>query len=373
MLLRILEGVRAARGAGWSCEILLRNGGSLRDQFARFGPVQTLSHPWAAGPSLRAGLVRKFFDRPFWQPYRANKIMRRWGAGKFDLVYNNSATNGKLVAAARNFGCPILTHVHELGSVLRRFITPAEVTQTIVSTDHFIAVSPAAAADLMACGAPPDRVTVVPNFLPAMPPAPNAANPELRRSLGISPGAALVVGCGHIHSIKGTDLFVQMAAALRRSFSRPVNFVWVGGETDLRFAHRVRKAVKDLGLASWVRFVGPVDNAEPWFAASDVVAVTSREESFSLVALEAAALGVPVIGFGAARGLSSILGETPELLVTDLDPQAMAETLKHVLSEPVHARMLGGKLRALVNKSFLADPCLKDILQVVDTLQERGR
>lgn len=370
MLLRVLQGVRAARGAGWSCEILLRRGGALRGEFERFGPVRVLADPRAEGRSWAAGVFRKLIDRPWLQPRRLARVARRWTPGAFDVVYNNTATNGDMVAAARRLGCPLVTHVHELGSFLRRFHTPREIAHTLENTDRFIAVSPAVARDLADLGVKKRSIAVVPNFLPELPRAVAADEAgAIRRRLGLADGTALVLGCGHIHPIKGTDLFVDLAARLGQRGAREVCCVWLGGETDRRFAAELRREVARRGLAKVVRFLGAVDDVTAWLAAADVVAVTSREESFSLVALEAAAAGRPVVGFAAARGLEVLLGETPDLLVDDFTAAAMAQRIEALLVDEAQARRIGGRLRARVADDFLASRRIPEILAVVDEVR----
>lgn len=375
MLLRVLQGVREARGADWRCEILLRGGGPLAAQFAEFGPVHLLPHRWARGRSLGAGFYRKFIDRPWGQPRRAARWMEASASRRFDLVYNNTATNGFLVPLARSLGCPVVTHVHELGESMRRFNTPAALADSLKHTDHFFAVSEAVATDLVQLGAPAERITVVPNFLPQMPAVvAGGAHAELCRQLGLPEGAGVVTGCGHIDAVKGTELFVAVAAAVvARAPQRPVVFPWLGGITDARFARDVRALVRRRQLQDVVRFVGPVDDPLPWFAASDAVAVTSRYESFSLVAMEAASVGCPVVGFAGARGISSVIGDTPELLAPGHDVEAMAALLHRLLEDRAQATRLGAALRARVAERFVARPCIEKIVTVIDQLQRARR
>ena len=371
MLLEVLRGVRAARGPGWSCEILLRRGGPLAAEFETLGRVHLLSHPWAQGPMLRAGIFRKFIDRPWVQPRRLAAAIAELRPARFDLVYNNTATNEYLVPAVRSLGGPVLTHVHESAQVLREFTTPAALAQTLDNTDHFLAVSPAVAADLAAAGVPAGRITLAPNFLPALPPEPDpSARLALRAALKLPPESFVVAGCGHIHGIKGTDLFVETAAALAGRLAQPVTFVWLGGETDAGFARDVKRLVHQRNLEGIVRFVGPVPDTRPWFAASDVVAVTSRVESFSLVALEAAGLGRPVTGFAGARGLTELLGGEPGLLVPDFDPAAMAGVLLKLAQDAPAAEKQGRRLRAKVAADFLAGPRITALLAVIDRLRQ---
>jgi glycosyltransferase involved in cell wall biosynthesis len=370
MLLEVLRGVRAAKGPGWSCEILFRRSGVLTDEFARFGQVHQLSHTWANGSGFWAKVWRALVDRPWIQPRVLHRLVERWGKNNFDLVYNNTATNGFVVPAMRALGCPILTHVHESAYSLRRFNTSISLQQTLENSDHFLAVSPSVAADLDECGVSAERITVTPNFLPVLPDeCAGDMQLALRARLGLPAEASIVTGCGHIDRLKGTDLFVEMAGILARKIRGEVLFNWVGGETDPWFARKVRRLVRRRGLGNRLRFIGAVNNAAPWFAASDLVAVTSRVESFPLVALEAAGVGRPVIGFAGARGLDSLLANESILLVRNFNVSLMASTIEGLLLNRPYARALGLRLRSKVAAEFLAEARVAEILTVANKLQ----
>lgn len=371
MLLEVLRGVRATLGSSWSCEILLRQEGVLESAFAEFGPVHVLPHRCARGRSFPARAYRKAVDRPWGQPRRLAGWIERWRKEPFDLIYNNTATNGALLPALRTLGRPVLTHVHELEYSLRRLNTPADLTATFAGSNGFLAVSAAAATDLVARGVPAERVTIVPNFLQSLPSELSGAErAELRRSLGLPEGRTIVTGCGHIDEVKGTDLFVELAAHLAKTPGTPAPFFnWIGADTDAAFGRRVRKKVREMGLDSVVGFSGAVADAPRWFAASDVVTITSREESFSMVALEAGAAGRPVVGFAQARGLAEFLHGEPELLVGNLDPRAMAAAVQRLLQDPDAARNAGRSLRARVGAEFLAGSKIHAILDRVEKLK----
>lgn len=372
MLLEVLRGVREARGKDWSCEFLLGRGGVLLPQFAEFGSVHVLAHRWAEGKTLAAGLYRKFMDRPWCMPWRLRSFIRQCQGHSFDLTYNNTATNGYLVSAVRSLGCPVLTHVHELAYSMQRFNTAESLSDTLDNTDHFLAVSPEVANDLHGYGVAPERITVTPNFISTLPDeVDDARRRDVREKLSLSQSAFIIVGCGHIDWVKGVDVFVETAGALKQLSCRELVFVWIGGETDARFAHKIRQLTKRMKLGDIVRFVGPVRDPGTWFAASDLVAVTSRVESFSLVALEAGALGKPVIGFYGARGLTGLLAGIPDLLVASFDPKAMALAMHKMLQDPSMGHSQGLKLRSKIAKEFLAGPCIAKILSVVEKLKSQ--
>jgi glycosyltransferase involved in cell wall biosynthesis len=373
VLLEVLRGIRATR-SDWTCEILLRRGGALQTEFARLGPIHLLPHAWAEGATFGAGVCRKLIDRPLLQPRRLAAWIKRWKGTRFDLVYNNTATNGYLVAAARGLRCPILTHVHELAYVMRRFNTPAALAQTLDNTDHFVAVSPAVAADLVECGVVADRITVVPNFLTSLPSEPTeAARAAARAALKLPADAHVITGCGHIHWIKGADLFIEIAAELSELTRRKLQFFWLGGETDKRFARQLRRLVRQRKLDEVVHFVGAVPDTTPWFVACDVVTISSRFETFSLVALEASALARPVVGFAEARGLNELLADELGLLVPRLDPRAMAHAVLELLEKPQEAATIGRRLRQKVATEYMAAPRIQAIADVAAELVRRGR
>ena len=363
MLLRVLEAARQARGADWSCEIVLRDGGPLLAEFAAFGPVRVLGHPLAEGRTLRARLLRRAVMRPWLQPWRFQRWLAQSGTRHFDLVYNNTATNGEFLPGLRRLGCPIVTHVHELGTCMRRFNTPAALAATLERSARFVAVAPAVADDLVTLGAAPERISVVPNFLPALPAQAGAKERAAARSrLGLAAETAVVVGCGHLDLVKGPDLFLDLVAQIRSAVGPRACGCWLGGTSDVGLARRLAQAVRRRGLAAAVRFVGYVEDPSAWYAASDVVAVTSRAESFSLVALDAAAMGRPVVGFAGARGLEALLGGADDLLAPGHDVAALAERATRLLRDAAEAERIGERLRAGVAQAFLAEQRAGEIL-----------
>jgi D-inositol-3-phosphate glycosyltransferase len=78
-----------------------------------------------------------------------------------------------------------------------------------------------------------------------------------------------------------------------------------------------------------------------YYRAADVVVVPSRSESFGLVALEAAACGIPVVA-SAVGGLTTLVDHAGSgFLVEDDDPAAFAEQLAMLVDHPELAREMG--------------------------------
>ena len=104
------------------------------------------------------------------------------------------------------------------------------------------------------------------------------------------------------------------------------------GDVETMRAHAL---VDELGLHDRVRFVEPQPHhiLSTYYRAADVVVAPSRSESFGLVALEAAACGIPVVA-SAVGGLLSLVddGRTGRL-IDGRDPGDYAAAIAEILDD----------------------------------------
>jgi D-inositol-3-phosphate glycosyltransferase len=100
---------------------------------------------------------------------------------------------------------------------------------------------------------------------------------------------------------------------------------------------------RSLGVADRVRIVTPRPHSDlaATYSAADVLLMPSRSESFGMVALEAQACGVPVVG-SRAGGLRHVVADGDSgVLVEGWDPADYAQQVARVLTEPGLAERLG--------------------------------
>lgn len=219
--------------------------------------------------------------------------------------------------------------LHESGSRLELAARTALDRLTLRRCDALVAVSEAVAEGLRAARlVPPSGVRVIPNGIDVD--ALVAASRE-EAPLGIPPGEGPLVGfLGRLERVKGPDVFVEVCRVLA-SRRQDLRFAIAGsgslaGETE----RGLRAACGDRAA-----FLGHVSNAAAFLSCLDALVVPSRSESFSLVALEAMAIGTPIVAT-AVGGLADLLRESGAgILAPPEDPPAVADAVERLLADPV--------------------------------------
>jgi len=258
-------------------------------------------------------------------------------------VYVNSVTteNARLVEMV-GMQIPVLMHVHELEWFLCKQAGSA-LPKVLSQATRFIACSNAVRENLFRHGIAPDRVDTVHEAIPVRRIRASRTRAEILRELELPDDALLVIGSGLLYWGKGADLFVQVAQAVCRKRSNAY-FAWIGRASALEleeFDHDIRLT----RLAGNVRLTGAVRQPADYLAAADVFVLTSREDSFPLVCLEAAALGKPIVCFAAAGGMPEFVEEDCGFVVPYLDVAAMAERVVCLLDSREYRLRMGEAAR----------------------------
>ena len=158
-----------------------------------------------------------------------------------------------------------------------------------------------------------------------------------RAALGLGDGPVLLF-VGRIQPLKGLDVAVETLAGVGRRH-RDARLLVVGGasgpdgEQELE---RLHDAVSSHRLHGRVQLVPPQPHhlLSTYYRAANVCLVPSRSESFGLVALEAAACGVPVVAADVG-GLRTLVdhGRTG-LRIPERDPARYTGAVLSILDDP---------------------------------------
>jgi glycosyltransferase involved in cell wall biosynthesis len=357
LTLDTLEAIRTEA----SVRIISVEGGPLVDAARRLGPCVVLRQAGLA----RALPRRLASDRVVqllisigsrFRGVQQAAVLRKW---KPQLVYVSSVTALPYVSRLHLGGVPVVLQVHELGSALAWFekTNPGLIRSV---PDQWIAVSEAVARDLVdSLGVPSERVQVVSPYV--MSAVPNA----LGRQNDAREAPLVVGGAGNPHWTKGIDLWLLAARdAADRLGSDRVRFVWVGYR-DNQAGQQFRTMISKLGLQGVVELIPENDRPFDHFARFDVFAMSSWEDSFGLVVLEAMAMGIPVVCFSPTGGPAEQVAGAG-VVIPDMSPGHMADAIVDLARSPQRRREMGAACAERVRLRYQRSTSLAALTEVFD-------
>lgn len=339
LLLHLLRWLKTQ--VDWEIEVLVNGRGPLLDEFRSIGKTMILRSP-AAFMCVFPQHCRIELQR-----YLETQQMKVLLSGRrFDLIYANTSATWPQVSVLAERAPALLWHIHELGYALRLSIGEDRINKAFLDATRFVAVSNSVWDALTReFNVPNDKVDIINGFVPL----PNLSSEEqrsrgklVRNMLGWPEDAFVVGGCGSVGWRKGTDLFLQIAHAVNLMGGyEKVRFLWVGGDDQgqesLEFAHDMRA----LGLQEYCRRISTTAEVSNLYCAMDVFALTSREDPFPLVMLEAGGCRVPVVCFEGAGGGAEFAGEEAGLIAPYLDVTTFASHIMKLHDTPDLLKHLG--------------------------------
>ena len=152
---------------------------------------------------------------------------------------------------------------------------------------------------------------------------------------------------------KVSDVLLACAPLLK---AQPQLRLLIAGEGPER--ERLQELSRELGVQERLWMPGHVDDPLPYLAPLKVLVHASPRETFSLVALEAMALEVPVVGY-AREGLAEVVvdGETG-WLSSRLEAASLTQRIAHYLNDENLRRQHGQAARRRVADHFTWDVIL---------------
>ncbi len=187
------------------------------------------------------------------------------------------------------------------------------------------------------------------------------ARVELRELLNLSKDSKIVLGTGFADHRKGIDIFVNVALKVAQQMEN-VYFVWVGN-VEQTMQHYISETF-ELENSNIV-FVPAQPEISLYYSGADIYLMTSREDPFPSVVMEAMNAKVPVIGFYNAGGFQDIVREETGILVEYENEYAMASAVVDLLESEEKRISLGETSAKLIREQFIWKDYIYRLLEFV--------
>lgn len=294
--------------------------------------------------------------------------------GAYALIYANTCVLGPLLNAIDLGATPVVCHVHELGFSIDTTVGREGFAALARRVDHWVACAGAVRDMLVGVhGIDPSTLDTIPECVPAQ--ALSQTTPDrnaVRDLLAVPRDSFVIVCCGTLCWRKGYDLVTPFMQALLRAFAeRPFHLIWVGAAPHRVEAAQLVYELAQSGLNERIRLLDMVTEPAPLLSSGDAFALLSREDPFPLAMIEAAACGLPVVGFDGSGGVCEFVRKGTGVLVPFLDVGLMAWNLAAMAAAPaVHAEMRNAsRERAL---EFDTTRILPHVMRVIETVMGRA-
>lgn len=153
---------------------------------------------------------------------------------------------------------------------------------------------------------------------------------------------------GRLVEDKNPNNFVDIVDQIKKKYSN-IRAVMVG---DGYLKAEVLKKINDLNLKNNIDLVGFSSNPYVYMKHSKICLITSRNEGFSLVAVEAASLGIPVVGYDIG-GLTEVLKALG--LIPVRNSKIMEENTIELLKNKDKYDFFGKREKKFAQKKFNLD------------------
>lgn len=283
--------------------------------------------------------------------------------------------------AAKRAGVTFMTTYHgaynETGAVKRLYNSVMVRGRVVIANSHYTA-----RLIQERYGTPEERIRVVHRGVGSAFDPSRVSESDimaLRTRWGVPAGARIILLAGRLTAWKGQKVLIEAFSQIADRPAASGSVVVLAGDHQGRETYRdglVRQA-REAGLGERVLLVGHETNMPAAFAAAHVAVVASSEpEAFGRTAVEAQAMGAPVIATRHGAPPETVRappeaapGSETGWLVRPGDAQDLAEHLEAaLLLAPEARREMGRRARAHVQAHFTTELMKSKTLEIYDEL-----
>lgn len=257
--------------------------------------------------------------------YQLERIQKKFNA---DLWFVNTLMVPQAYPEAKRLKVRIATYFHEL-MYAYSFIKFKDFKNIMDSSSVLIGCSDLVCKELKSMGHP--NVKLQNSFIDTKAIQTNQTRIEqIRQELSIKANDFVWIISGSVAFMKGVDTVLELAEHFK---DRPVIIIWIGQMIDNGLNYYVKRIAENK-YAGRLIFTGAMSSDYyNYLSLANGFLVTSKEESFSLVMLEAAYLGIPIVSFNVGMA-PTLLKNGTGVVVQNGNTQCLIDEMNYLHENP---------------------------------------
>jgi glycosyltransferase involved in cell wall biosynthesis len=301
---------------------------------------------------------------------RITRYIRESG---ISLVHTHSVRSnmiGRL--AGRLAGVPVISHVHsditrESPSSFKNRLNSIVDRSTSIWTNTYIVVSDNLRDEYLKRGTDERKIVVIKNGIcPEM--FGESTLRDIRDTYGIGDDEMVAAVIALFRPVKGVEISLRAMADVRTVFPSS-RLLLIGPWEDELYRHEMNRLIDDLDLGEHVVMTGFQEDVQGFLSEIDVLVLPSpRTEGLPMVALEAMAMGKPVVA-ASVGGIPEVVshGQTG-LLVEPGDHRSLARAMLDLFRDPEVAGTLGEAGKETVVQQFNETVMMDRMIDVYESV-----
>jgi glycosyltransferase involved in cell wall biosynthesis len=267
-----------------------------------------------------------------------------------DIIFNNTAVNGEYLNVFQKIRKkPIVSYIHELEKFLIDPAIKKAATLTVEHSKVFVSPNPYNRNIISRLyNIVPDSIHILRYYMISSPDVyiKLAERADLKREffrkLGIERTDALaVLGMGLFSERKGADYFIETAKVLSQ---QNVQFFWIGSDEHKDFFDQMMEFVRAQHISNF-HFLGQLRHSLENFLPFDVLFLSSREDPYPVVVLEAALMQMPTVYFSKSGGIQEFVTDDCGWAIEEFSTTKAADKIESLTKPDISQKGLAAQAK----------------------------
>ncbi|WP_378173659.1 glycosyltransferase family 4 protein [Aquimarina sp. SS2-1] len=157
-----------------------------------------------------------------------------------------------------------------------------------------------------------------------------------------------IITAGRIAAVKGYDILIDIWAEIAKAIKDWQLHIYGNGEQ--RYINMLQDKIDRAGIQDTIKLMGSTDKIQEEMLHSSIFVMTSHNECFPLVLLEAQACGLPIVSFDCPYGPRNIIDKNNGILVPIYDNDTFVNELTNLMNDKESIQKMGVNARENVKK-----------------------